>query len=133
MMLGNALLYSGQTAAAIPEFQSAIELAPSVATLKGLLAVAYSRAGRNDDARALLDELGADTLAAGNAVAIARTYVALGEPDSAFHWLSRGVEQRDPFFHSEGFAAPVFDALRGDPRFASLIERLGLDVELLGR
>jgi hypothetical protein len=55
---------------------------------------------------------------------IAQTYAGLGEVDHAFEWLERA--------YAEGCwlgtlkVAPVFDGLRGDPRFARLLQRAGL-------
>lgn len=48
-----------------------------------------------------------------------------GEPEKAFLWLSRALEQRSPMLV---YAAvdPRYDRLRGDPRFNALLQRVGL-------
>ena len=56
---------------------------------------------------------------------IAVTYALLGDRDKAFEYLEKGYSERD----SELMACirfPAFDILHGDPRYASLMSRLGL-------
>jgi hypothetical protein len=58
-------------------------------------------------------------------VAFATVYTALGDTDAAFEWLDRAYTDR------RGWLAylkvePLLDPLRGDPRFARLLERLRL-------
>lgn len=56
---------------------------------------------------------------------IALIYSALGDNEAAFRWLERAYAERD-----EDLALlevdPRFDQLRGDPRFKSLVQRVGL-------
>lgn len=69
----------------------------------------------------------------GNAAAIARIHLGLGDRDAALRWLDRAAEWREPFFASESMAAPLFDPLRGSPRFAALLRRVGFDPTFLTR
>ena len=133
MMLGNTLIYSDSATAAAREFERAVVFAEGVAAPKGMLGYAYARAGRADTANAILVRLQAEPDRPGNAVAIARIHLGFDRPDSAMHWLSYAVERRDPFFNSEGLAAPAFDQLRRDPRFRSLVRRLRLDPRIMAR
>lgn len=48
-----------------------------------------------------------------------------GETDKAFEWLQRSAELRDASFMYLAFD-PLLDNLRGDPRFASLMQQVGL-------
>jgi hypothetical protein len=57
----------------------------------------------------------------------------LGDRDAALRWLDRAAEWREPFFASESMAAPLFDPLRGSPRFAALLRRVGFDPTFLTR
>ena len=53
------------------------------------------------------------------------TYSSLGNNDRAFAWLDKAVEQRDwciPFLKRDN----VWNPLRSDPRFKSLLHRVGL-------
>jgi hypothetical protein len=55
---------------------------------------------------------------------MARIYTELGDRDRAFEWLEKAYESR----HSLMIflrVNPLFDSLHSDPRFASLIERIG--------
>ncbi len=49
----------------------------------------------------------------------------LGQKDEAFAWLEKTQDERNPFIvHLK--MNPVFDSLRGDPRFDELVRRVGL-------
>lgn len=51
-------------------------------------------------------------------------YTGLGEKDQAFDWLEKAYEERQPYFNLFK-VEPVFDSLRSDPRFVSLLKRIG--------
>jgi adenylate cyclase len=56
---------------------------------------------------------------------IALIYTALGNSDEAFHWLEKAdVEHDDDLGLLK--VDHRWDALRGDPRFMSLLQRVGL-------
>ena len=46
--------------------------------------------------------------------------------DTAFEWLGKDVDQYDEFA-SWMNANPTFDIMRGDPRFATLVRKMGLE------
>jgi DNA-binding winged helix-turn-helix (wHTH) protein/TolB-like protein/Tfp pilus assembly protein PilF len=56
---------------------------------------------------------------------IALIYAALGDTGNTFLWLDRAVEDRSTMM---AFLAqdPMFDAFHADPRFAALVERIGI-------
>jgi len=61
------------------------------------------------------------------------TYLALlhhdaGNRDRAFDWMERAVEDGDPNLPTLGIHAPD---LKGDPRFRSLMQRIGLPYRLV--
>jgi tetratricopeptide (TPR) repeat protein len=58
---------------------------------------------------------------------IARAYVALGEPDSAFAWLER-ANWKWP--HRAVLSDPALDPIRADPRFSRLSERVAHEMGL---
>jgi hypothetical protein len=49
--------------------------------------------------------------------------MALGEKDEAFKWLEKDFTERGPQCTSFGID-PVLDDLRGDPRFAELVQKI---------
>ena len=89
----------------------------------GLVAVGK---GRRTDARGILDGLYAESREHYlTPVAFAMLHAALGEPDLAFEWLDRALDDR------RGWLAylkvePLLDPLRSDPRFTRLLERMRL-------
>lgn len=91
------------------------------------LAVTYARMGRTTEARRVLHEL-AEHFRGGAHVpplAIGRIYAALGDADAAFEWLELAYQTRSTGMLTLG-VEPAFDPLRGDPRFADLLRRIGL-------
>ena len=58
-------------------------------------------------------------------IRLAVIHLGLGETDQAFEWLDKALEARDwqmVLLNVE----PLFDGVRSDPRFAALVERVGL-------
>ena len=56
---------------------------------------------------------------------LAAIYTGLGEKDEAFHWLEQAQTERyDRLVYLD--VDPIADSLRGDPRFKSLMNRMGL-------
>jgi hypothetical protein len=85
-----------------------------------------ARAGRQREARAMLDELRLISKPRDPApIRLAMIHIGLGETDRAFEWLEKAFEARDwqmVLLNVE----PLFDTVRPDPRFAALVERVGL-------
>lgn len=128
-----ALLHLGliHTSAGKPELgvarlQEALDISPRSAQLLSLQAYAYARAGRRDTALAILRDLEkriGDGPAPGQNLALAWT--ALGDHDRAFYWLERAFKDR-LFLLRTVTVEQGFQPLRGDPRYADLVRRLGL-------
>ena len=55
---------------------------------------------------------------------IAKIYASLNDNEMAFSWLERGLATGaiGPFYKDE----PVWDTIRSDPRFADLLQRMGI-------
>lgn len=91
-----------------------------------MLGHAYAKSGRRAEAQNELQVLG--TLAQTRYVAPsyqAIVYIALGDKEQAFTWLDRSYRDRSEhmlYLRME----PLVDPLRDDPRFASLLKRVGL-------
>jgi DNA-binding winged helix-turn-helix (wHTH) protein/TolB-like protein/Tfp pilus assembly protein PilF len=127
--LGRAYLHSGHPDLALAEFQKRRSPAPGS---YGDVAQALVLSGRREEARAELDrllQLSRERYVA--ALDIATIHASLGEKDKAFEWLARAFEERST---NLGFIAqdPSFEAMRDDPRFEALIERIGVWKRPLG-
>jgi Tfp pilus assembly protein PilF len=105
------------------ELQKRIALAGAGPEEWSMLVHIYGRMGKTADARTLLKKVLSREDAPPYFVGLA--HVGLGDKDAAFNWLEKAIEQRaGPF--NELNADPLFDPLRGDPRFADLLRRMGL-------
>ncbi len=94
-----------------------------------ILAAGYASAGEGTRARELLKGLEADDRWRRASPAwIAAAYAQLGEADRAFDWLQRALEERDNWLMNIR-TEPLFDPLRADERFVSIVRRVGLDLE----
>ena len=89
-------------------------------------ALAHARAGNDVTARQVCDELSARAQHEDvPAYHMATAYAAVGLVDEAFAALERGCDDRDPTVFSMRTLEP--DLFRGDPRFAGIVERVGID------
>ncbi len=69
-------------------------------------------------------DLGREDEQSSNPLAMASLFARLGEKDQAFVWLEKAYDER---VHLEYLkVSPEWDNLRSDPRFASLLQRVGL-------
>ena len=98
--------------------RKAIELAPEHTDFLGDLAYVEALAGDSSAARESLGRAKQQVMEPFN---IARAYVALAEPDSAFTWLERSSWQ---WPHRAVQSDPALDGLRADPRFVQLAARI---------
>jgi tetratricopeptide (TPR) repeat protein len=57
---------------------------------------------------------------------VAASYARAGDKDKAFEWLDKAYAERDGEDIALLKCDPTFKNLRGDPRFADLLRRLGL-------
>ena len=118
---------------AIAAFQKAVDLSKTPEATEGkpemlaALGHAYALAGKQADAKAMIDKLG--KLAASrtyvSSYGVSLIYVALGEKDAAFQWLERAYQERDEnFIHLK--VDPRLDPIRSEPRFQQLRQRVNL-------
>jgi tetratricopeptide (TPR) repeat protein len=93
----------------------------------GVLTGLYVRTGRRAGARKLLGELlelAKKQYVSPASVAIA--YIGLSDFDHAFAWLDQACLEHD-FALSSLRVEPVYDPLRSNPRFQTLLRRVNLD------
>jgi eukaryotic-like serine/threonine-protein kinase len=132
-VLGTILLDAGRTREAIAELEAARRLAPQSATVLGTLGAAYALDGQEARAREQLTLLQRTPDAPRTSAASAKVLVGLGQRDSAFVLLFKAAAERDPTFATEPLTLHLWDALRDDPRFAQLVEQVGLRGERVVR
>jgi serine/threonine-protein kinase len=125
-ILGLVRTQQGRYDEAVAALREAIGGASESAYARGALARALAFAGRTDQARVLLAELEAESrIRYVSPVALATANIALGNADEAFHWIGEARRER------RGWLAylrvePIFDPIRGDPRFAELLAGMRL-------
>jgi TolB-like protein/cytochrome c-type biogenesis protein CcmH/NrfG len=90
----------------------------------GLLGWALAVAGREDEARTILEELRTRPAEAPQIVSEGWLLGALGEVDAAFDVFARAEEEHQLWLYYTGL--PGFDLFRSDPRFKALCSKLGL-------
>jgi serine/threonine-protein kinase len=125
-VLGLSLSIEGRHAEAIQVLEEAVQMEGAGAYTRATLAHALARGGRRADAEATLREL----LALARTeyvtpVATATVLLGLDERDAALDWMEKARADR------RGWLAylrvnPIFDALRGLPRFEAMVAELGL-------
>ena len=126
ILLGRVYAAQGLPDRAVEELKRAKALMgprPDVTTPH---AYVLALAGRRREAHAMLDELRQIAKPREPApIRLALIHIGLGESDRAFEWLEKSFEARDwqmALLNVE----PAFDPIRSDPRFAGLVERVGL-------
>jgi len=124
--LGDALTQRGQFDRAIAELDKSIELGGRSVNHVGVLGYAYARSGNRERAKEHLDELNARG-AAGyvSPMWFGLVHLGLSDLDGLFHSLNRAFEERDGSLILIT-AAVEFDPVREDPRFKTLLERMGM-------
>ena len=125
---GIAKVATGAFGEGIDELSTAVRLSRRGAFVLGILGWGLAAAGRRGEARAILDELNARAEPAPPVVPEAWIRAALGDTDGAWDVLRCAEEESQAILFFTGMAP--FDPLRADPRFAALVERLGLPPSL---
>jgi TolB-like protein len=124
--LGFALIAGDKPAEAIPVLEKAVSLSNGSPAATGVLIRAYAHAGRRSDALRLLAELKRRKEAGYiPAAAFVNAYLGLGDREQVFYWLEQAYKEQSnilQFLKSH----PYFDPIRGDPRFADMVRRVGL-------
>lgn len=127
--LGLAHIKKGLVDLGVDEIERAFRLAGQPPGWSGSadLAYAYAKAGREQDARGVLDNL----LSIGKkehmpAAMVAGAYAVIGDKENALDWLGRAYEEGSPYILSMR-SDIVFENLREEPRFKELARKMGLD------
>ena len=111
---------------AILEFQKASTLSAGNTLIVASLSHAYAVAGKRGEALKLLAELQEQSKRKYiSPYGIAIGYAGLGEQGQVFEWLEKAFAERAGWLVLLN-VEPRFDSLRADPRFADLVQRIGL-------
>ncbi len=126
VVLGLTFGRKGRFDEAIAEFNQALAVGGARPLWSGFLGQVYASAGKTEDAVQILNEL---FVTAKNRyvppVAFAVVYAGLGKIDDAFDWLGKAVDERDGLLIYLKVGS-IFDSLRSDPRFSSILTQVGL-------
>ena len=95
---------------------------------EGQLGSIYARAGKRTEALKTLSALQDESKRLYVApTSVAAIYAALGDKNKAFEWLEKAFEEREPGLpYLRNVPALAAVGLSSDPRFASLMRRVGL-------
>jgi TolB-like protein/Tfp pilus assembly protein PilF len=122
-LLGCCLLWKGDTAGAIAEFQRS-KIMVTGAWYQGLLGYAYAISGNRPKAEQMLREL--EEMAKRqyvNSSAFAAIYLGLGEKEKPLDWLDKAYENQESACWLLK-VDPIYDGIRNEPRFRALIQKV---------
>jgi serine/threonine-protein kinase len=123
--LGVAYEATGSLPEATLEYQKARELNDDPWVL-ALLGHAYAASGKRVEALKTLDDLKKISKQRYvSAYSFAVLYAGLGDNDQAFQWLEKSLHDGEPRINRVKFE-PLINNLHSDPRFADLLQRVGL-------
>jgi adenylate cyclase len=126
LWFGRPYLEKGMYDEAIAELQRAVELSNGSTISLAVLGHAYASAGKSREAReilAKLQERARSTYLPSYWIAL--IYTGLGVTEAAMAWLERAEKERSSWLVWIK-VEPRFDRLRSDPRFQSMLARMGL-------
>src|SRR5256712_2928870 len=122
-LLGCCLLWKGDTAGAIAEFQQS-KINITGAWYQGLLGYAYAISGDRPKAEQILRELEAQAKRQYvNSSAFAAIYLGLGEKEKALDWLDVAYENQESACWLLK-VDPIYDSVRKEPRFQALVQKV---------
>jgi Tfp pilus assembly protein PilF len=125
--LGEAYLQKSMYEEALAEYEAERGVSKEwMAEVETRLGTGYARAGKPDKAREILDDL----LERSKRMYIspfmlALLYIVLGEGDRAFESLEEAFRSRDTDL-SYLKIEPILDTVRSDPRYKTMLKRIGL-------
>jgi TolB-like protein/DNA-binding winged helix-turn-helix (wHTH) protein/Flp pilus assembly protein TadD len=122
---------TGKQLESVAEYQKAVELSGGDQDATAALAHAYAGVGRRAETQKILRDALRDleqesTKVRVSPYLIATLYAALGDKDTAFHFLERAYREKSLDLSWHLNADLRIDNLRSDPRYQSLLSRVGL-------
>jgi TolB-like protein/Tfp pilus assembly protein PilF len=127
MPLAGSYHAQGMYDEAIAVFKQGLSEFPTNGILLGNLAFVYGLAGKKDQARQILDKmLETSKTRYVPSTPIAKIYASLGDMDNAFEYLEKAYTTREVSGFHLLKVMPDFDIMRSDPRFNTLLKKMGL-------
>src|SRR6266498_2820326 len=121
--LGCCLLWKGDTAGAIAEFQRS-KIVVTGAWYQGLLGYAYAISGDRPRAEQMLRELEETAKRQYvNSTALADILLGLGEKEKALDWLDKSYQDQESACWYLT-VDPIYDSVRNEPRFQALVQKV---------
>jgi hypothetical protein len=118
-------LASAKQDGAVAALEEAVRLAGETDYLLSLLSVAHGAEGHSEQAEAIFERL--ERKAGGTWVSAAwraMAACAINRTDRALDLISQACDDGEPMVMSAAF--PLYDSLRGHPRFIEVVRRAGL-------
>jgi tetratricopeptide (TPR) repeat protein len=118
-------IYTGRYTESVAETRKALESSGGESSILPLLAMAEGFGGNTGEAKKLLGEIRAGAKQAYVApYDLADVYIGMGDKEGALAMLSKSMDQHDAELLILA-TAPEFDGLRDDPRFRTIVKRVG--------
>jgi TolB-like protein/Tfp pilus assembly protein PilF len=121
--LTNAYVCLGRHDDAVRLADEAYERSERALPFRGMRASVYGQVGRLEEARESIVEVLSQP--DGPPFFMAYLSLTIGEKDKAYEWLDRGVRERGDLMHSLR-TTPFFASEWSDPRFAAVLQQMGL-------
>ena len=128
LWLGLTYAEKGLYNEALAEFQKGIELSGGHdSPFLGWLGRVYCWTGKKKQAEIVLEsEIERSKKMYISPFGIAVIYLGLGQNEQAFEWLEKAYEEKDHWMAALKVYS-MFDSVRSDPRFTSLLKKMGLE------
>lgn len=127
LWFGRPFMQKGMFKEAIEQVEQAVKLSKESTVSLATLAQAQASAGNNAEAQKILDRLlDRSKRQYVPSYWIALVQMSLGNQDEALKWLERAYHERSSWLVWAN-VEPRFDTLRSDPRFTSLLARIGFE------
>ena len=125
LVLGSTHLMARRFAPAVQELEVAAALSRNSPLVQGMLGNAYIGAGQRQNAEALAAQL-SQTGSPDALASLAVIQIALGDTANALTNLERAARAHASIFTVQPLGSPLFDAVRGSPRFQGVLRLIGL-------